>query len=70
MKRAEKVKRTASDIIETGQKPSARLLRQKLDYAEPDIHRCLNFLEKRGDVETYTKKVFGTEHRMVSVKRN
>lgn len=67
--RAEKVKQKAREIVDQGRKPSALLLAEELEFTEPDIHRCLNSLEKKGEVETYSKEVFGRKHRMVGVKR-
>lgn len=67
--RKERVKEKAREIVNEGKKPSATLLAQELDFALPDIHRCLNSLEKQGEIETYMKEVFGTRNRMVGVKR-
>jgi len=67
--RTEKIKQKAQQIIKEGNKPSALLLAEQLGYSEPDIHRCLNSLEKKGEIETYTKAVFGQKRRLVSVKR-
>lgn len=67
--RPEKVKEQAQKIIREGNKPSARLIAEKLDFTEPDVHRCLNSLEKKGEVQTYKKEVFGQKHRLVGVKR-
>lgn len=67
--RKQKVKQQAQNIIEEGNKPSAVLLADRLDYNIADVHRCLNSLEKDGEVKTYTKKLFGRRHRMVGVKR-
>jgi len=68
--RKQKVQEKAQEIVKQGQKPSARLLAKELEFAEPDIHRLLNALEKDGEVETYTKEVFGQKHRLVGVKRS
>jgi DNA-binding MarR family transcriptional regulator len=67
--RTEKVKEKAQDIIKEGNKPSAKVLSDQLGYSEPDVHRCLNSLEKKGEIETYTKQVFGRRHRLIGVKR-
>lgn len=69
MERAKAVKQKAQDIIQSGRKPSALALSSELDFSEADIHRCLNYLERNGEVQTYTRDVFGTKHRMVGVKR-
>lgn len=67
--RTEKVKQKAQQIIKQGKKPSARLVSDHLGFSEPDVHRCLNALEKKGEVQTYTKEVFGQKHRLIGVKR-
>jgi len=67
--RTEKVKQKAKQIIKEGNKPSAKIISDQLDYSEPDVHRCLNSLEKKGEIETYTKQVFGQKHRLIGVKR-
>ena len=67
--RSEKVKEKAREIIKEGNKPSAKILAEKLGFSEPDVHRCLNSLEKKGEVQTYKKEVFGQKHRLVGVKR-
>lgn len=67
--RSEKVKEKAQEIIKEGNKPSARVLSDQLGFSEPDVHRCLNSLEKKGEIQTYTKEVFGQKHRLVGVKR-
>jgi hypothetical protein len=69
MSRKQKVLETAEEIIQAGNKPSATKLSQELSWAEEDVHRCLNLLEKSGKVETYTKTAFGNRMRMVSVFR-
>ena len=67
--RPEKVKQKARELIDEGQKPSAILLAQQLEFAPSDVHRCLNILERRGEVETYTKEALGAKHRLVGVNR-
>lgn len=69
MDRAEKVRDKAREIVDNGRKPSAAKISEELGYSAPDVHRCLNFLERRNEVETYTKTVFGREHRMIGVNR-
>lgn len=69
MERARKVKERASEIIEAGGKPSAERISQETGMPEGDVHRCLNFLERNGEVETYTKKMLGQKLRMVGVNR-
>ncbi len=69
MRRAEKVKQKAREIVDQGSRPSALKIAEELDFTEDDVHRCLNFLEAEGEVRTYTSEVFGTRHRMVGVNR-
>lgn len=69
MRRAEKVKVSARQIIDEGRRPSARAISQDLEMSGPDVHRCLNSLEKQGEIKTYRRKVMGVEHRMVGVNR-
>lgn len=70
MKRKNQVKEKAREVIETGQRPSARLLAEKLDWSEADVHRCLNILEKDGEASTYRKEVMkGEKYRMVGLNR-
>ena len=57
-------------MIGGGQKPSAAVLAEKLSWAEQDVHRCLNSLEKDGEVETYAKNILGRRMRLISVYRN
>ena len=67
--RSEKVKEKAQEIIREGNKPSVRLVSEELGFSQPDVHRCLNSLEKKGEVKTYTKEVFGQKHRLIGVNR-
>lgn len=69
MKRSEKLRDKAEEIIQKGQRPSAQLLAQELDWIEEDVHSCLNSLEKEEKVETYVKNVLDRKVRMVSIKR-
>lgn len=70
MERKNRVKETAREIIEGGQRPSASLIAQELGWPLHDIHRCLNVLEKDGDVSTYTKEVMKDgKMRMVGLNR-
>ncbi len=59
----------AEKLIEDGKKPSAALISQELSWAEEDVHRCLNLLEKDGKIQTYTKNALGKKMRMVSIYR-
>ncbi len=69
MKRASRVRDEALDIIEEGNRPSAEAIARRVEMSSADVHRCLNFLEKKGKVETYRKEVMGVEHRLVGVNR-
>lgn len=69
MERARRVREKARELVERGEKPSASRLAQELDFEEGDVHRCLNFLEREGEVETYTREALGRKHRMVGVNR-
>lgn len=69
MSRKQKVLETAEELIEDGRKPSAKAVSQELSWAEEDVHRCLNLLEKKGEVETYPREALGMKMRMVSVYR-
>lgn len=59
----------AAEIVDNSERPSARRISDELQMAEQNVHRCLNYLEKQGQVETYTTEVLGRKNRMVSVKR-
>ncbi|MFB6192674.1 MAG: hypothetical protein ABEK00_00310 [Candidatus Nanohaloarchaea archaeon] len=69
MKRREKVLEEAQKLVDDGRKPSARVISRKLDWPENDIHRCLNSLEKKGEIETYTRSFRGDKHRFIGIKR-
>jgi len=69
VKRGDKVLEKAEQMIEEGRKPSAAVISEKLDWPQNDVHRCLNSLEKKGKIETYTKAFMGRKHRLVGVKR-
>ncbi|QKQ98681.1 hypothetical protein GKQ38_04110 [Candidatus Nanohaloarchaea archaeon] len=69
MRRGEKVLEQAQSMIDNGRKPSATVLSQELGWPENDVHRCLNSLEKKGKIETYTKAFMGRKHRLIGVKR-
>lgn len=69
MERAKKVREKARDLVHEGSRPSAVKIAQELEFSEDDVHRCLNFLEREGDLETYTREVLGRKHRMVGVNR-
>jgi predicted transcriptional regulator len=69
MDRKEQVLDAAEKMIGDGEKPSVRRISEELSWAEEDVHRCLNLLEKNGEVETYPRQVFGKRMRMVSLFR-
>jgi len=50
-------------------KPNVQGLAQELSWPEEDVHRCLNSMEKKGEIETYVKEIFGQKNRFVSLKR-
>lgn len=70
MERKKKVKEAAREAIEDGRRPSARLLAEELNWSEADVHRCLNILERNGEVESYKNEVMkGEKMRMVGLNR-
>jgi len=69
VKRAEKLKNKIKQEIESGQKPNASNLAETLSWPEHDVHRCLNSLEKKGEIKTYVKKFRDRKIRFISVKR-
>lgn len=69
MDRADEVMEELRKMIEKREKPSARKLSTSLEMPEPDVHRCLNVLERDNRVKTHTQEMFGKRHRIVAVKR-
>ena len=69
MERKQELLQASRNIIQEGEKVSARKLSQEMDWIEEDVHRCLNALEKEGLVETRAKEILGRKIRMVSVFR-
>ncbi|MFB6116008.1 MAG: hypothetical protein ABEK10_00715 [Candidatus Nanosalina sp.] len=69
MTRKQKLLKKCREEVDDGNKVSVRKLSQELSWLEEDVHRLLNSLEKDGDIETYTKEVFGSRQRFVSVYR-
>jgi Mn-dependent DtxR family transcriptional regulator len=67
--REQQVLEKVREKVDEGGKPSAGAVSQELDWSEEDVHRCLNILEKKGEIETYTREVLGKKMRMVSVYR-
>lgn len=69
MERKHELLQASKNLIQEGEKISARKLSQELDWIEEDVHRCLNALEKEGLVETRSKEILGRKIRMISVFR-
>ncbi|MFB6191292.1 MAG: helix-turn-helix domain-containing protein [Candidatus Nanohaloarchaea archaeon] len=69
MDRADRVRKKAEELVSDGKKPSAARLSRELGIHDSDVHRLLNFLEQEGEIETYTRELFGRKHRMVGVRR-
>jgi DNA-binding IclR family transcriptional regulator len=69
MERAERVLDAARSMVKDGQKPSAERIAAESGIPEQDVHRCLNHLERLGEVRTYTKEMLGSKLRMVGVNR-
>lgn len=69
MKRKNKVLETTKEIMENGEKATVNKISERLGWPPQDIHRCVNILEKNGDIKTHRKTVFGEEHRFISVIR-
>lgn len=63
------MKQKTREIIDSGQRPSATRISSELEWPEQDVHRCLNSLEKDGEVSTYRKEVLGKKYRMVGLNR-
>jgi DNA-binding IclR family transcriptional regulator len=68
-KRKQKVLEAATQIIEDGEKPSARKISQKLGYPDQDVHRCLNTLERQGKLKSYKKTFEDNNYRFISLYR-
>lgn len=70
MARQDKLREEIQDIIDDGERPSARLLADQMNWSEADIHRCLNILERKGEIKSYRKEVMkGKKMRMVGLRR-
>lgn len=67
--RKEQLLQTAKDIIDNGEKPSARKLADKTGFHQRDVHGLLNALERDGEIESYTEEVLGRRLRRVSLIR-
>ena len=69
MNRKNKLLQKCSDQIEDGQKPSVKSLSDAMSWAEEDVHRLLNALEKEKELETYSKNMLGKKRRFVTLYR-
>ncbi|EGQ43851.1 MAG: hypothetical protein J07AB43_05170 [Candidatus Nanosalina sp. J07AB43] len=69
MSRKSRLFQKCSEQIEDGQKPSVKSLSDAMSWAEEDVHRLLNALEKEKELETYSKQMLGKKRRFVSVYR-
>lgn len=69
MERPEKVLEKTEEIIEKGEKASAKKISQEMNWMEQDVHRCLNILEKKGKIKTDSKNFLGKKIRIVQVYR-
>lgn len=67
MKRKQKVVEKTEQLIEEGGKPSTQLLSQELGMHPGDIHRCLNILEKEGEIRTYSREFNGRKIRFIKL---
>jgi len=68
-KREEEVLQVLNKTISSGSKPTAQSVARELGWKKQDVHRCLNILEKKGEIVSYSKNVLGFEKRMIGVKR-
>lgn len=69
MGREEKLKKVISEQIEQKRRPSVQLLSEELGWPVQDVHSIVNSLEKKKEVESYSREVFDRKIRMVSLKR-
>lgn len=69
MERAGNVKEAIEGMIDEGEKPCALKIAEKLDYTVDDVHRCLNYLERENDIESYTRSLGERNYRFVSLFR-
>ena len=69
MGREEKLKKVLGEQIERKRRPSIELLSEELGWPVQDVHRVVNSLEKKKEVESYPKEVLNSKVRMVSLKR-
>jgi DNA-binding MarR family transcriptional regulator len=69
MGREEKLKKVLGEQIDQKRRPSIELLSEELGWPVQDVHRIVNSLEKKKEVESYSKEVLDRKIRMVSLKR-
>lgn len=69
MDREKELKEVLSEQIEQKRRPSARLLSEELGWPVQDVHSVVNSLEKKKEVESYSKEIFDKKVRMISLKR-
>ncbi len=65
--RKQEVYQKSIQILKEGENPSVRRLSQETGFSVPDVHRCLNALEKEGRLRSRKKEVFGKQLRMVEL---
>lgn len=69
MGREEKLKKVLGEQIDKKRRPSIELLSEELGWPVQDVHSIVNSLEKKKEVESYSKEVLDRKIRMVSLKR-
>jgi DNA-binding MarR family transcriptional regulator len=69
MDREKELKEVLSEQIEQKRRPSVRLLSEELGWPVQDVHSVVNSLEKKKEVESYSKEIFDKKVRMISLKR-
>jgi hypothetical protein len=67
--RKEQLLQAAEEMIDSGEKPSARKLADRTGFRQRNVHGLLNALEIDGDIKTYNEEVLGRRLRRVSVLR-
>ncbi|MFB6199266.1 MAG: helix-turn-helix domain-containing protein [Candidatus Nanohaloarchaea archaeon] len=69
MERRQRLVEEAEELIEEGERVTARKLSQATGFHPADVHRLLNSLEKQGKIRSRTQELFGEKVRVVAVKR-
>ena len=67
--RREQLLQAAEEMIDSGEKPSARELADRTGFRQRNVHGLLNALERDGEIESYTEEVLGRRLRRVSLIR-